>query len=310
MKKRNNRGFISSRRHIPLGMIALFFLLVVASLSLWQGLKAFNQYLTQRSEPEKLYELWEKEDYSELINLGNHNLSQRPMDGNILSLVGFAHFYQGINQISLEEKLRYIESSIIYLRKALLARDNQYTTQAHYILGKCYLEKGDFYADQALEHLQKALDLGYDSIDIYEYLGAAALSLKMFPESLQFFQEILEKTKSPPVYKKIGEIHIILEEWDKAEASYKKALFHSENPHLDNEIRFELAHLYQRLKNWGKAIEQYEQILDNDDNNAEVHYQLGEIHYERGELAKARAEWRRTVRISPQHKGALLRLYN
>jgi len=95
-----------------------------------------------------------------------------------------------------------------------------------------------------------------------------------------------------------------------AEKYYLDALNYNKSPRLTALIDYELAKLYQRVKNWQKAIEHYEKILDNDDNNAEMHFQLGEVYYQLGELPRARSEWRRTVRIDPQHRGALLRLYN
>jgi tetratricopeptide (TPR) repeat protein len=57
-----------------------------------------------------------------------------------------------------------------------------------------------------------------------------------------------------------------------------------------------------------EAEAQYLLVLNENGENAEVHYQLGELYAARGDMTRARAEWRRTVRIDPAHRQARLRL--
>jgi tetratricopeptide (TPR) repeat protein len=60
--------------------------------------------------------------------------------------------------------------------------------------------------------------------------------------------------------------------------------------------------------NTGEAEIQYQLILDETGGNAEAYYQLGELYAARGDTARARAEWRRAVRLDPVHKKARQRL--
>jgi len=56
-----------------------------------------------------------------------------------------------------------------------------------------------------------------------------------------------------------------------------------------------------------KAEAQYLAIIQEGGENAEAHYQLGEL-YAATDPTRARAEWRRAVRLDPTHRGARSRL--
>ncbi len=310
MSSKSQRGFSSSRHRIPLGFFVLVISLAVMILVLWQGGIQFRNYVSIRRRPADLHTAWENQEYQKALRLSKEIFQDNPMSKSALVYAGLSSFYIGVNQINLEEKIPYMESAVIYLRKALLVQSNPYLAETLYVLGKAYHERGDFYADKALHYLLAAREQGYSANDIDEYLGSAAYKLKQYKASIGYFQRVTEKKESPAVYKKIGEIYYHINDWDQAESYYRKALDLAESPRFSLQTRAELGQLYQKMKNWENAIVQYERILDNEPENAEIHFQLGECYYHNQEIARARAEWRNTVQIDPEHHGALTRLYN
>ncbi len=310
MGKKKLRGFSSSRRRLPLGLLLLILAGIGLSITLWRGGVQFQEYLDHRRKPEILSQAWQNGEYRRTLRLSREILEEAPMKGEILVYAGFSSFYLGISQVSLEDKIPYMKDAVIYLRKALVAEDNPFPEETFYVLGKAYYERGHFYADKAYGYLKRASDKGYQAGDLTEYLASAAYRLKDYETSIAYFQKVAEDMNSPAVYKRIGEIYREQEKWDMAEKAYLTALAESSNPDFTLQVRNDLGQLYQRLKNWEKAIEQYEIILDNDPGEAEIHFQLGEAYYRNSEIARARAEWRNTVRINPDHTGARKRLYN
>ena len=53
------------------------------------------------------------------------------------------------------------------------------------------------------------------------------------------------------------------------------------------------------------AQKEFEAILAKNENSADAHYGMGLIYESQGDLVKARAEWRKTLRIQVNHSGAL-----
>jgi tetratricopeptide (TPR) repeat protein len=70
-----------------------------------------------------------------------------------------------------------------------------------------------------------------------------------------------------------------------------------------------LGDIYFQNKECLKSEEQYLKVLDVNPMSPEAYFSLGEIYSALGDTVKARASWRRTLRIDPNHYGALKRLY-
>ncbi|MDR0497949.1 MAG: tetratricopeptide repeat protein [Treponema sp.] len=49
-------------------------------------------------------------------------------------------------------------------------------------------------------------------------------------------------------------------------------------------------------------------VLEENHENADAHYQLGELYAMEGDTTRARAEWRRALRLDPTHGPARGRL--
>ena len=56
------------------------------------------------------------------------------------------------------------------------------------------------------------------------------------------------------------------------------------------------------------AERQYLRVLDEGGEQADARYELGVLYAERGETTKARAEWRKVLRLNPAYAPAIARL--
>ena len=66
--------------------------------------------------------------------------------------------------------------------------------------------------------------------------------------------------------------------------------------------------LIQNEGNYDDAEAEYNYILQKDENNADAHYGLGLIYESKGDSIKARAEWRKCLKIQFNHPGALKKM--
>lgn len=67
----------------------------------------------------------------------------------------------------------------------------------------------------------------------------------------------------------------------------------------DLEQQFYVANQSYEIKEYATAIEQYETILKNGFESAELHYNLGNAYYRFGELGKAILNYERALRLQP-----------
>ena len=65
---------------------------------------------------------------------------------------------------------------------------------------------------------------------------------------------------------------------------------------------------YQTKEALEAAEKEFRSILQKNENSADAHYGLGVLYEKQGDSAKARAQWRRVLRIQPNHEGALKKM--
>ena len=69
-----------------------------------------------------------------------------------------------------------------------------------------------------------------------------------------------------------------------------------------------LGKIYLEENNLFDAREEFEAILEKDENYADAYYGLGIIFERQGDMIKARAEWRKALRVQANHAGAIQKL--
>ncbi|GHT64208.1 hypothetical protein FACS1894110_03430 [Spirochaetia bacterium] len=287
-------------------MIAV--VLVMVPVSLFSGLQ--NRPGNDR---QNLLRLWEEGAYEEVFKLSKTALAERPMDYFLLTIHGFSAYQIGIAQINNFDTLIYIDECIWSLRKALLSKNSSVNGRVYYVLGKAYYYKGADYADLAVKYLEQALDASFVAEDTPEFLGLSYAAIHDYRNSVAAFTQALdpagyEAGPSDILFLAIARSYIALGDQDLAKAYLLRCIEISRDSQRVTAARLLLAEILRKEGHFEEAEAQYMLILNESGENAEVHYQLGELYAAQGDTTRARAEWRRAVRIDPAHKGARERL--
>jgi tetratricopeptide (TPR) repeat protein len=275
-----------------------------------------------RNERRDLLHLWENGSYEQAFALSGEELLKRPMDYFLLTLHGFSAYQLAIAQINTFDTLVFIDSCIWSLRRALLAGKTEDEGGVYYVLGKAYYYKGSAYAELAVRYLEKAREASYQGPDIPEYLGLAYASLHDYRSSVAAFALALEPLQdiapdfpaegnsypSDLLLLAIARSYLALDEPDAARAYLARCVDTSRDFDTVAAARLLLGGIFSKAGDIQGAETQYMAILDEGGENAEAHYQLGELYATAGDPTRARAEWRRAVRIDPAHGPARVRL--
>lgn len=340
-KGRSAPGFRARRKQtihtaVKAALGLLIFAVLVMGVYFWQNLGGYSKKDLQR--------LWEEGFYQEAFEISGNILQKRPMDFFLLSLNGFAAYQLGIAQINNADALNYIDRCIWSLRRALLTREGASEGRIAYVLGKAYYGKGPFYADMAVKYLEAARDHSYRASDIPEYLGLAYADLRdyrssvaAFAVSLQSGADSSEGTASPgaapdrsaypsdQLLLAIARSYMELGEGDTAMAYAMRAMETSRDAQVVLAARLRLGSILAASGDRDGAKAQYNKVIeetgaDAEDGGlneavkksaAEAHFQLGELSFLENPVSQnalARAEWRKALKLNPNHEGARKRM--
>jgi tetratricopeptide (TPR) repeat protein len=283
-----------------------------------------NKIGNERSD---LLRLWKEGSYAETFSRSEELLKSKPMDPFLLTLNGFSAYQIAIAQINDYDTKVYIDACIWSLRKALLISEGQGDGHLQYVLGKAYLykdggyaelvvKKDGGYADLAVKFLEEARNAACNAVDIPEYLGLAYARVNNFRESVAAFTLALNPQENHPypsdlLLLSIARSYIELEEPKSAIAYLMRCVETSRDSRNILRAQFLLGSLFKDVGDLKGSASMYQTILAEGGENAEAHFQLGEVYAaEDNSLAsiRARAEWRKAVRIDPNYRPALARL--
>ena len=265
--------------------------------------------LRPEQELQSLSDLWQNRLYDEVINRCDAQLRENPLEPMSLAYRGFAYFYKAVSEVTLEERIPYLDEAIVSLRRSKLDPAGSWIGETDYILGKAYYHKGKYYYDLTLHYLQAALAAGYQREDIYDYLGLAATQLDLLEEGLGYFQTALEINPTDLLLLTVGKSYLQLERTKEAEEYLLRSVNKTEDTAVEIRARFLLGQMYFEREDYFKAEDQYTEILSNGPNSSDAHYYLGEIYSKMNDPIRARAQWRKALVIDPSHYGARLRYY-
>lgn len=284
-------------------LIAAAILLAVASLLFahTDGFGLLAHVNTQR----ELTELWNQGDYRAVVDRAERLLEQTPMQAYPLVFGGFGHFYYGMQQVDDELRVGHLDAAVRMLRKAHLMPQQPLQAESHYILAKAYYHLGAFYYDAAVEHMNRAIELGFVGPDSYEYLALAYDGLDMYEQSVRSYREAIAAQPGDLLYAGLADIHYRHERYSDAEQYYRLALEGSEDPHLSQRIRHQLGLVLLAQDQFDQARQQFLTILEENPRSADAHYYLGLVYLQSGDRERARFEWREAIRLDPRHEQAL-----
>ena len=261
-----------------------------------------------RQAPGKLPDLWKAGNYEAVISAADSILKGDPLNAVALSYRGFAYFYRAATENALEEKLPYLDESIVSLRRARLA-GTPFGGETDYVLGKAYFYKGKYYYDESIASMESSLARGYVQKDSNEYIGLAYTQLGEYDKGLDYFLTALKDDSGDLLLLTIGQTYYQMKRTSDAIDYLLRTLNKTDDKAIEKRARFLLGEIYLDRNELFKAEEQYAEIVKIDPQSADAHFFLGEVYAKMNDPVKARAEWRNALIIDPSHYGAKLRYY-
>ncbi|MDR0685497.1 MAG: tetratricopeptide repeat protein [Spirochaetaceae bacterium] len=312
-KSAQAHGLHNRRRRHPRGIFLAAAVLIAISAGLVLVISTRNH--SQRMYRD-LAQLWKNGAYRDVYEESGRLLEYAPLDFFLLSLRGYAAYQLTLAQINTQDIQMYTDESISALRKALLCNGGAGNGAVYYVLGKAYFEKGPDYANLTIKYLEDALAASYRAEDIPEYLGLAYAQIHEYRKSIAAFSEALvpvaanEAGRGPSdiLLLAIARSYIELDEYDSANAYLLQCTETSKDFSVIASAGLLLGKVLIKKGDTEGAERQYLRILNEGGEQADARYELGLLYAERGETTKARAEWRKVLRLDPAYAPAIARL--
>lgn len=260
----------------------------------------------------KVIEVWKSYDYQEVYNLTENLLVKNPLNNFALVYHGYASFFLALSKLDSTEAQNLLDESINSLRIVLHDSKTKSKGQIEYILGKAYFYKNTvssyYYSDLAIKYLEAARADGYKADDIPEYLGLSYAVLNKPMESISAFTEALIVRESFSLLLSIAEQYYKTNQGNVAKQYLFRIINNCNDDNLVNKSLNLLALIYIDEGSYSEARDMFSTMLKKNQNSADAYYGLGVIYEKQGDLVKARAEWRKALKVHVNHSGALNKL--
>src|SRR5574344_24990 len=260
-----------------------------------------------------LYKNWKIYDYQSVYDTSTNIIAKQPFNNTARTFRGYAGFYLAVSQTDTTLAQQYLEESINSLRIALKSAKRRTVPQIDYMLGKAYLYKESissyyYYAELAVKYLIEAKRLGYKADDIPEYLGLSYASMGMTMESISAFTEALLVRESDTLLLSIAEQYYKAGQSAAAEQYLYRIKTDCKDENIILRSHILLGTMYTEQDKLDAAEVEFQTSGEKKEKSADAHYGLGVIYEKQGDLVKARAEWRKAIRIQANHPGALKKM--
>jgi len=296
-------------RAVIIPVAAVLLAALVGAFFLFNGPSRLFGAGGQRKAPGRLPDLFRAEKYDDAIVAADAILAGDPLNAVALSYKGFASFYKSVSQDVAEERMPWLDESVVALRRARLA-GTPFPGETDYVLGKAYFNKGKYYYDLAISSIESSVAKGYVQRDSYEYIGQAWSQLGDYPKAIDAFLLALKDDPGDLLLLTIGQTYYQMKRTSDAVDYLLRTLNKTEDKEIEERARFLLGGIYLDGGELFKAEEQFSAIVKVDPRSADAHYNLGEVYSKMNDPVRARAEWRSALIIDPSHYGARLRYYS
>ncbi|MCQ2241437.1 tetratricopeptide repeat protein [Treponema sp.] len=304
------------KRLVVFGIIASISGLIVISILSYFLVKVFRDKVLNSGSVSSLYSNWDlhtQEGYKNVYDISSGILENKPYHNNALAFHGYSAFMLAEYETDNQKAQSLLDEAIFSLRTALRNCKENTVAQLEYMLGRSYFYKDKlsnyhYYSDLVVKYLSDAQDRGYSSDDIPLLLGLSYASLGETDNSIAAFTEALLVRESDTLLFDIAKQYCKNEQNSVAKQYLVRVLETSSNEELLNSSHILLGQIYISEENYDEAEAEYNMVLQKDDNFADAHYGLGLIYEFRGDTVKARAEWRRCLKIQFNHPGALSKM--
>ena len=308
MRRIENKNIAKKEYHIWKKVFIVLGILVFISGIACLGIFIYKDYHSNKITIKTIKESWNEYNYESVYEQAKLYLQENPYNNTALSYYGYACFYLAVSQNDTFQTQEYLDECINNLRLAMYDASKSLLPQLQYMLGKAYFYKNTittyYYADLAVKYLTLAKENGYKADDISEYLGMSYASLGKTYESISAFTEALIIRESDSLLLSIAEQYYKQGSLTTAEQYLFRITNNSTNEEIIEKSRILLADIYINSEKYDEALNQYNLVLEKNDNSADAHYGLGLVYEKQNNLVLARAEWRKARKIQPNHAGA------
>ena len=314
MKKKAavNENFAKRKNHLLRNLLIGSGILVAIAALVFLTIFLVHSYTKNKITLKTIKQCWAEYDYQKVYEQTKLFLQDKPYNNTALTYYGYACFYLAKSQNDTFQEQEFLDESINSLRLAMYDASKSLLPQLQYMLGKAYFYKNTittyYYADLAIKYLNLAKENGYQADDISEYLGLSYASLGMTYESIAAFTEALIVRESDSLLLSIAEQYYKETEYNASTQYLFRIIDNSDNDDIIIKSRLLLGNIYIDTDELDKALEQFNLVIEKDDDSADAHYGLGLIYEKQQNLVSARAEWRKARKIQPNHAGAVKKL--
>lgn len=315
MKKGDYHRLIVKRpsKLIPILLISLFSLALLTTGG-YHTYKRLDYVFHKNPTETKIKAQWKQYDYQGVFDTTSVLFEKKVLNNTVLTYRGYSAFKLAVASLDAKESQYYITECIKCLRIALMTAKPRTVPQIKYVLGKAYFQKNiicsyNYYADLAVKYLEEARALGYKADDIPELLGISYGDLGMPHESIASFCDALLVRESDFLLLSIAKQYYKLKQLSAAKQYLFQIVSRADDDTTLLETQSLLGKIYLEEDKIDDAEEMFEAVLSKNENSADAHYGLGVVYEKKGDLVKARAEWRKTIKIDSNYEDALKKVY-
>ena len=172
-----------------------------------------------------------------------------------------------------------------------------------FYLGLCCYAKGEF--DKAIEAFKKTLEIAPRHLRADYQLGLCHLQKKEFSKAVVHFKQALTlDPQNKQAYDQLNQVYLQQKRYDLALETLKKNAELNPGTSAHKYFHRDAGFLYFEQGQIDKALDEFDQALKADPQDASTHFGSGLCWYAKGEFDKAIEAFKKTLEIDPRHPQA------
>ena len=180
-------------------------------------------------------------------------------------------------------------------------RDDPDDPVTNYYLGIAYNGRG--MRDMALERFQRAVSLKEDYSEAYNYIGVIYMDMGQWEKAIGAFDQALKnylyETPALALYNS-GWAYYNLKNYSKALFQYQQALSKDPTRRLHPRIEKNIGLIYLKQSNFSEAKAHLEKSVNLNPSLYDAHFYLGETYLKIHDNENARSSFRQVIKLAPQ----------
>ena len=308
-KSIKNNIFIQKNKFLPAIIISIVSVVLIIIITI----VSYNVHQkTKDNSVSAMYKYWNlgtEEGYKKVYQISSDMLKKNARHNNALIFKGYSSFMLSETELDKEKAISYMDEAIFSLRNALYNCNRSKRGQVEYMLGKCYFYKNKisnyyYYSDLVIKYLTLAEIHKFKADDIAELKGLSYDSLKMSDESLMSYTQALLVRETDTLLLNIAKQYYYKKQYSIAKQYIFRVLEITEDEDVAISSHLLLGRIYTEEQNYTEAKKEFENVIQKDEKNADAYYGLGVLYEKIGDSIKAKAMYRRCLRIQSNHPEA------